>query len=70
MENLENNKNSDVKDVKFEEITPLFSSALASNVSAMRVFALGSNEERRKIVDGAANITNKKEMRKYLKSIL
>ena len=66
MESLENRRNSDVK---FEEMTPLFSSALASNVSAMRVFALSSEEERRKIVDGASTITNKKEMRKYLRNI-
>ena len=66
MESLENRRNSDVK---FEEMTPLFSSALASNVSAMRIFALSSEEERRKIVDGAINITSKKEMRKYLRNI-
>ena len=66
MESLENKRNSDVK---FEEMSPLFSSALASNVSAMRIFALENEEKRRKIVNEAAKITSKKEMKKYLKSI-
>ena len=66
---VENTDNNIKNEVRFEEITPLLSSALASNISAMRLFALGSDEERRKIIDGASNITNKKEMRKYLRNI-
>ena len=66
MESLENKRNSDVK---FEEMTPLFSSALASNVSAMRVFALADNEKRREILNNAAQIKTKKEMRNFLKGI-
>ena len=66
---MENFENGSKNEVIFEEITPLLSAALASNVSAMRFFALASDEDRRKIVDGAAGITSKKEMRKYLKML-
>ena len=60
---------NDSKEVSFEEISPLLSSALASNIAAMQVFAQASEEKRRKIVDETSNITNKKDMKRYLKSI-
>ena len=61
--------NNNTKEVSFEEISPLLSSALASNLTAMQVFAQASDEKRRKIINETANITNKKDMRKYLKGI-
>ena len=45
------------------------SAALARNIPAMRVFAAMPYEKRRGIIEGARNLTSKKEMRSYVENI-
>ena len=61
--------NKDNRTENLTEIPANLSSALAHNIPAMRVFAELSDEKRRGIIEGARNLTSKKEMRSYVKDI-
>ena len=61
-----------MKETKIEnlnEIPANLTAALARNIPAMRVFAELPDEKRRGIIEGARNLTSKKEMRSYVKNI-
>ena len=51
------------------EIPENLSAALARNIPAMRVFASLDDGRRRGIIEGARNLTSKKELRGYVKNI-
>ena len=61
--------NKEIKTENINEIPANLSSALAHNIPAMRVFAELSDEKRRGIIEGARNLTSKKEIRSYVKDI-
>ena len=54
---------------KSNNVPANLSAALARNIPAMRVFAELPDEKRRGIIEGARNLTSKKELRSYVKSI-
>ena len=45
------------------------SSALARNVSAMRVFSQMPDDKRQRFIEGARAVTSKEEMKSYVSSI-
>ena len=62
-------KNKENKIENSSEIPANLSSALAHNIPAMRIFAELDDQKRRGIIEGARNLTSKKELRSYVKSI-
>ena len=52
-----------------DNINTALSSALARNIPAMRIFAEMPDEKRRGIIEGARNLSSKKELRRYVKNI-
>ncbi len=61
--------NKETKIESLNEIPANLSAALAHNIPAMRVFAKSPDEKRRGIIEGARNLTSKKEIRSYVKNI-
>lgn len=51
------------------EIPAHLSAALAHNIGAMRVFAELPDEKRRGIIEGARNLSSKREAKAYVKGI-
>ena len=60
---------NEIKNEGLNDIPKNLSSALAHNIPAMRVFAELDDQKRRGIIEGARNLTSKKELRGYVNSI-
>lgn len=60
---------NEINKESINEIPANLSAALARNIPAMRVFAELDDGRRRGIIEGARNLTSKKEIRGYVNSI-
>ena len=56
--------------MKREEMPIGFSMALAQNPEAMQKFALMSENEKKKIINGTHTVKSKQEMHQYVNSII
>ena len=69
MNNTKKNAKTEKKESVLADIPPGLSSALARNVSAMRVFAEMPDDKRQSFIEGARAVSSKEEMKAYVNSI-
>ena len=69
MNNTKKNAKTEKKESVIADIPLGLSSALARNVSAMRVFSEMPDDKRKSFIEGARAVKSKEEMKSYVSSI-
>lgn len=69
MNNTKKNAKTEKKESVLADIPLGLSSALARNVSAMRVFSQMPDDKRKSFIEGARAVKSKEEMKSYVSSI-
>ena len=69
MNNTKKNTKTEKKESVVADIPLGLSSALARNVSAMRVFSQMPDDKRKSFIEGARAVKSKEEMKSYVSSI-
>lgn len=69
MNNTKKNAKTEKKESAVADIPLGLSSALARNVSAMRVFSQMPDDKRKSFIEGARAVKSKEEMKSYVSSI-